>query len=343
MIKAYRRSRKKKELFMKREEVRWGILGKANISSRVVSALLAGGSGVLRAVASRDEAKARAWAVETGAKLSFGSYGDLIGSGEVDAVYIPLPNTLHREWAVKALEAGCNVLCEKPLAMSAAEAKEISGAAGRNGRHVAEAFMYRHHPQWDVVMSCIKSGSIGKIRSIYSRFTFMNDDPASVTASAELGGGALLDVGCYCVDASRLLMGCDPARVSAFERRSDVDEMLLGMMEFPGGVTAQFECGIDTFERHLFEVNGTEGSIVMESPWVPGMEAPVVKLMQNDSPARVLRTQAVDPYAMEVCEFAAVCAGEAAARWPVAWSVGNMKTIDALFISAKEGRIVDVE
>lgn len=321
---------------------RWGILGTADISRRIIQALRAIQGCELRAVASRDPAKARAWAAEHGIPLAFGSYDALLQSGEVDFIYNPLPNSLHAEWTIKALEAGLPVLCEKPLAVDAAEARAIAGVAEKTGLHVAEGFMYRFHPQWDRALLLLRDGAIGEAVYLDSVFTFRLDDPSANPASAILAGGALRDVGCYCVNFSRLVAGAEPLRVSAFARYAAVDETLIGLLEFPGSLLAHFATGIAAYERHGAEITGTTGSLRLTRPWVPGDEPGRLVLSRENRPAEEILVPPVDSYRLEVEDFIAVATGAARPRWPLADAVANLVVLDALFASARELRVVSL-
>ncbi|MDP8254544.1 MAG: Gfo/Idh/MocA family oxidoreductase [Candidatus Alcyoniella australis] len=324
------------------EPPRWGILGTAEIAESTIRAIKAGTSSELRAIASRDLSRAEHWAQRHSIALAFGSYQELLASGEVDLVYVPLPNSLHAQWTIQALESGHHVLCEKPLAIDAAQAERIAQTAARCDRHVAEGFMYRLHPQWQRVRELIADNAVGRLSSLYSRFTFMLDDPTANPASSKLAGGALMDVGCYCVNFSRMIAGCEPLRVSAFERRNEVDLLMLGQLEFPHGLLAQFETSIDNYERHGAQIAGTRGSIELESPWIPGDEpATIVLRREGFAPERII-IEPADSYKLQVEHFVEVCQGQEQPRWPIDDSVANMHVIDALLRSAREQRTIKV-
>jgi predicted dehydrogenase len=321
--------------------VRWGILGTANIAEAVVRGIRESDNSVLSAVASRTEARANAWAQQHEIPRAFASYDALLAAGEVDAIYVPLPNALHAAWTVRALEAGYPVLCEKPLAANAAEARAIAAASARTGRPVAEAFMYRFHPQWDRALALVRDGAIGEVASLHGQFTFLLDDPTAICASAELAGGALMDVGCYCVDFARQVAGREPLRATAFGNfgqrpANSVDRTMVGLLEFSGGLLAHFETSIASFERHRAEIAGTAGSIVFESPWVPGDNPARLVVRRPDAPPEEIVVPAANSYRLEVEDFAAACRGEKAPRWPIADGVANMTVIDALYASARK-------
>ncbi|MBI5528297.1 MAG: Gfo/Idh/MocA family oxidoreductase [Deltaproteobacteria bacterium] len=313
---------------------RWGILGTANIAGTFVDAVRRVPGAEVRAVASRSLSRAEEWARAQEVPRAFGSYLKLIESGEIDAVYLPLPNSLHDEWCLRAIENGLPVLCEKPFALNAAQAEAVAEASVRSGVPVAEAFMYRFHPIYEKVLSAIAAGRIGALKTIASRFTFLLDDRNSISASAELGGGALMDVGCYCVNLSRLIARAEPVRASAVAHMGEVDETMAGVLEFSGGITASFEASVESFERHGAEIAGSEGSIIIEKPWFPG----------EDGASFVLRTPAGDEtvetpggngYVLEIEDFMRAVLDKHPPRWPVEDAVKNMAVIDALYRSVR--------
>ena len=325
--------------------LRWGILGTADIATETIRALSNSAChecGTVRAIASRDLQRAKLYAHKYEIPLAFGSYEDLLAAGVVDVVYIPLPNSLHAQWTIRAMETGHHVLCEKPIAISADQALEVAEASKRTGFHVAEAFMYRHHPQWSTVAELISSGSIGDVVSLNSRFTFLLDDPSANPASKELAGGALMDVGCYCVHFSRMITKAEPIQVSAMEKRGEVDEAMIGMMEFPGGVLAQFETGINSFEKHGVEITGTRGSIVLDQPWVPGDRLALIKIYNEDQPMRTITVPPANSYFLQANQFTVDCIEDGPPRWSIADAVANMRVIDALFESAATGKTIAV-
>jgi predicted dehydrogenase len=283
----------------------------------------------LCAVASRSPDKARQFAQHHSIPLAFSSYGELLASGEVDAVYVPLPNSLHAEWTVRAVEAGLHVLCEKPLATTPGEARVIARAAAAAGRIVVEAFMYRHHPVYSQVLDRIRSGAIGPVVALDSEFSFLLDEPGSIVASAELGGGALADVGCYCVSFSRLIAGSEPSRVTAYASGGEVDDSMVGLLEFPNGILARFFTSIQAAERHRAEIRGTTGTILLESPWHPGEASAAFRLQRHGREDEVISVPGADPYVLQVDDFVRACTGSTP-RWPIEDAIANMEVLDAL-------------
>ena len=322
--------------------IRWGILSTANISRAIIRGIGLSHASCVQAVASREWTRANEWAKEHGIPRAFGSYEDMIASGEVDIVYNPLPNSLHAEWTIKALEAGLAVLCEKPFTVNAAEAREVLAAAKRTGRIVAEAFMYRFHPIYAEVLDHIRNGAIGDVISIRSVFAFNLEDRSSITASKELAGGALMDVGCYCVNLSRMIAGCEPVRACASERRTTVDDTLAGALEFPNGVLAQLECSIESHARDRAEIAGTEGMIVLGKPWFPGEEQGRILLHRGDTEEEI-STPGANCYHLEIEDFVMAYKTHQPLRWPPEDAVANMAVIDALYRSAKEGQAAPIE
>lgn len=325
------------------DRIRWGILGTADIATELVRAIAASDNGQVAAVASRSEARARAWADEHGVPRAFGSYDELLDAGElVDAVYLPLPNSLHAEWTIRALEAGFPVLCEKPLAVDADQARQVAEVARRVGKPVAEGFMYRLHPLYERVGELIAAGQIGELTSLDAEFSFFLADRDAIPASAELAGGALMDVGCYCVHLARTLAGEQPERVGAFCRvRDGVDDSLVGLLDFPGGLLARFECSIASCERHRVAINGTRASLVLDDPWIPGLEDTSLRLCRWGQPDEVVAVPGADAYRLEVERFADICLG----RIPdpgLADAVANMQVLDALLLAANDDRVVPV-
>ena len=323
------------------EMIRWGVLGTASIAASIAEGIRRSSNGVLAAIASRDETRAQAWAQRFAVPHTFGSYEALLHSGKVDAVYIPLPNALHAQWTIRALEAGLPVLCEKPLTANAAEAREMLRARDRTGLPVAEAFMYRFHPMYARVLECLRNGDIGDVVSMQATFSFFNDDPGSVVASAELAGGALRDVGCYPVNLARLVAGCEPVRAAAMMRGASVDDTLVGTLEFPNGMLAQVECSIECFERVRAEIVGTKGAILIESPWNPGDDRAEFIIRREGAEERVA-TPGGHRFQLEVEDFANALLTGAALRWPLEDAVNNMAALDALITSARFGNVVGI-
>src|ERR1700682_3092993 len=256
--------------------VKWGIMSTANINRKVIPGAHASPKVELVAVASRDRARADEYAKTWEIPRAYGSYDALLADPAVEAVYISLPNSMHCEWAIKALEAGKHVLCEKPLSRHPNEVEAAFDAADRAGRLLSEAFMYRHNPQTKRAKQLVDEGAIGELRLIRSAFSYSLYDENNIRLHAGLEGGALMDVGCYCVSASRLFGG-DPEKVygEAWFGPSGTDWVFGGVLRFPGNVIALLDSGTAMPERDELEVIGSEGSLFLDDPWhctVPGIE-----------------------------------------------------------------------
>jgi len=223
-------------------------------------------------VASRSESAARAFAEETGIPRHYGTYESLLEDQGIDAVYIPLPNNMHKGWTIRAAEAGKHVLCEKPLALDAAECEEMAAAAAEHGVKLMEAFMYRFHPRTRRVIDMVREGVVGELKTIRSAFTFRLSRPDNIRWMPEFGGGALMDVGCYCVNVSRTIVGEEPVQVQATATRADtgVDDHLVGILRFPSGVVAHFDCALTMERCEFYEVAGTEAHFRVPAAFLPG-------------------------------------------------------------------------
>jgi len=319
---------------------RWGLLGTARINRAVIPPLRASQDNRLLAVASRDAARAAAYALEWGIERAHGSYEALLADEEIDAVYIPLPNHLHAEWAIKAAAAGKHVLCEKPLALRVDEVDAIEAAARKHGVVVAEAFMYRHHPQTTKLVELVRSGAIGELRVIRTAFSYSLYDAGNIRLRTDVEGGALMDVGCYCVSGARLLGG-EPESVTGAAHIGSIgtDWVFTGLMRFPGDVVALFDCGTSLGDRDELEAIGTEGSLFLDDPW--HCQEPVIELRRGDSVERI-EVEGANPYRLELEDLNAAIRGERAPLLGRADALGQVRAIDALFRSAETGTVVSL-
>ncbi|MNO13867.1 1,5-anhydro-D-fructose reductase [compost metagenome] len=321
------------------QKLRWGIMGCAQIATgSVMPAIQESETGIIQAVASRGLEKCSAVAKEFGVQQAYGSYEELLADPDIDAVYIPLPNHLHREWVIRAAEAGKHVLCEKPIALNSQEAAEMVAACRRAGVHLAEAYMYRHHPRIAEVQEIIASGEIGDLRSIRGTFTY-NDagDTSNIRFKSAWGGGSLYDVGCYPLSAARLLFGAEPEAVTVqaiFSPEHDnVDMMASGLVEFPGGVSLIFDCGMWAYNRQLLEVLGTEGRIEIPMPFNARFDDAEF-FVYSGGEVRRARATGANPYVRQADDFAAAVFGAAplvAAEDPVL----NMTLVESCLASAR--------
>ncbi|MNB65798.1 Glucose--fructose oxidoreductase precursor [compost metagenome] len=330
-----------------RRKLRFGILGCAQIATgSVIPAIAESESAVVQAVASRGLDKSGRVAREFGIKSAYGSYEELLQDPEVDAVYIPLPNHLHRQWAIRAAEAGKHVLCEKPIALNAAEAEEIVQACRKAGVHLAEAFMYRHHPRYEEIRNVLQSGEIGELRAIRGSFTY-NDasDTSNIRFRSEWGGGSLYDIGCYPLTAARMLFDAEPEAVTVHSLFSpdhgNVDMMSSGLVEFPGGLSLLFECGMWAYNRQLLEIIGTKGLIEIPMPFNARTEDAGF-IVHGENGRREAAAPGANPYTRQADQFAAAVFGEAPPLYEPEDAIQNMKLMDACLASATGRRRVEL-
>jgi xylose dehydrogenase (NAD/NADP) len=325
-----------------KEKLKWGILGCANIARRaVIPGLHLSELNEAAAIASRDADKAKRTAEELNIPVAYDSYEALLADDSIDVVYIPLPNHLHREWAIRAAEAGKHILCEKPLALTEREAAEMAEAAAKAGVRLAEAFMYRHHPRYDTIKEIIASGEIGEIRGIRGAFTFNNaGDKKNVRYRKDWGGGSIYDVGCYPISAARLLLGREPeaATVNALfsPEHDDVDMMASGLIEFPGSVALAFDCGMWAAPRNTLEVLGSEGIIEVPSAYITPTPGSGNFFVTSNGVRREVEVPHVNAYTEQADHLARVIKGETEQRFEPSDAVRNMKVIDACLKSARE-------
>jgi len=332
---------------MSEPRLRWGVLSTARIGRRAVNpAIQASANGELVAVASREEERARIFAQEGGIPQAFGSYEALLEDAAVDAIYNPLPNSLHREWTIRAAEQGKHILCEKPLALDSAECREMQAAAAANGVKLMEAFMYRFHPRTERVLGMVRDGAIGELKQIRSSFTFELDRPDDIRWDPELGGGALMDVGCYCVNLSRTFAGTEPVEVRAMANFHDsgVDRQMAGSLRFENGLLAHFDCALNMEGTQVYHIFGTEGHVRVLEAFVPGAEATSVEMFDIEDNLTRVPTPGDDQYRLMVEHFAHCVLNDRPVRWGPDDAELNMRVIQALYESArKEGEVVAVE
>jgi predicted dehydrogenase len=309
--------------------LRWGILGTGMIAGKFASQLPETSRGTLAGVGSRSLESATRFCDEHGG-LPHGSYASLVDDASIDAIYISLPNGLHREWSMRALDAGKHVLCEKPMALNHAEAVDMFDAAERCGRHLVEAFMYRCQPFIDEVLSLVRDGAVGEVRLIRTNFTYSR--PISSTDAryvVEQGGGALMDVGCYCFNLARAITGAEPtsSHVVGHLHESGVDDWAAGTLTFPGDVLATFTCGMRVSSDHTTYICGSDGYIEVEFPWLGDGRFHIVGPDGRES-RRV--ASSLPHYALEAERFAGVVQDGDAPWIPPADTLGNLALLDQL-------------
>ena len=318
--------------------VKWGILSTADINRKVIPGAHASPKVDLVAVASRDQARADAYAQKWEIERAYGTYEALLADPEIEAVYISLPNTLHSEWSIKALDAGKHVLCEKPFSRHVDEVEAAFDAAERNGRLLSEAFMYRHNPQTTRVKELVDGGAIGELRLIRSAFSYALYDEDNIRLRTDVEGGALMDVGCYTVSGSRLFGG-EPERVygEAWFGPSGTDWVFGGTLRFPGDVIALFDCGTALPERDELEAIGSEGSVFLDDPWHCNVQ--VIELRRGGGVERI-ELERVDSYRLELENVSDAIRGEGELLLGRADALGQARALEALYASATSGAAV---
>jgi D-xylose 1-dehydrogenase (NADP+, D-xylono-1,5-lactone-forming) len=325
---------------MSYEPVRWGLLSTAHINRLLIPPAKASPKLDVVAVASRDAARAEAYAREWGIPRAHGTYEGLLDDPDIEAIYISLPNSLHVEWSIKALEAGKHVLVEKPFDKRPERVEEAFDAAERAGRLLTEAFMYRHNPQTKRLTELVEGGAIGNPQTIRAAFSYSLYDAGNVRLRTDVEGGALMDVGCYCVSGSRLLGG-EPTRVFGEQLvgPTGVDVRFHGTMRFQSGVVSQWDCGMVMPERDELEVIGDEASLFLDDPW--HCRTPVIELRRDGDGERI-ELEPVDSYGLELENLSDAIRGVGEPLLGREDAVGQARAIEALFRSAEDGAVVEL-
>ena len=327
-------------------KIRWGVLGVAKIATeKVIPAMQRGQWSEVTAIASRDIDKARAAAARLGVPKSFGTYEELLADKDIDAIYNPLPNHLHVPWSINAAECGKHVLCEKPIALSADEARQLIAVRDRTGVKMQEAFMVRTHPQWIAVKEIVTSGRIGDVKSMLGVFSYTNRDPANIRNQTAAGGGALMDIGCYLVYTSRFIFGREPLRVTGAVERDPVmgtDRLTSVLLDYGSGHAAG-SCSTQMVFAQRMQFYGTLGRIELPIPF----NAP------PDRPTRIIIDTGADLFGggishidIDTCNqytiqgdlFSKAILDDTPVPSPLEDAVRNMVCIDAIFRSSETGR-----
>jgi predicted dehydrogenase len=324
--------------------LRWGILSTAKIGrEKVIPGIQAADRCEVVAIGSRDADRASQVARQLRIPKVHGSYESLLGDPEVDAVYIPLPNHLHREWTIAAARAGKHVLCEKPIGLTAGEAEEMAGVCATEGVLLMEAFMYRLHPSWVAVREIVGSGRIGELRAVQSWFSYFNDDPTNIRNIRKYGGGALMDIGCYSVNLSRMLFGAEPDRIQASITRdpaSGVDVLTSALLGFGDGI-ATFTCSTRAEPDQRVHIYGTEGRVAIAIPFnIPPDRPTEVSVTAGGDPpvapnTEVLTFEPADQYAVQAGAFASAVLDGGTVPLPPGDSIANMRVIEAIVAAAE--------
>jgi predicted dehydrogenase len=327
-------------------KVRWGVLGVAKIATeKVIPAMQRGEWSTVTAIASRDPEKARAAAARLGIAKAYGSYDELLADPEIDAIYNPLPNDLHVPWTIRAAERGKHVLCEKPVALTAAEARTLIAARDRTGVRIQEAFMVRTHPQWLKVRELVRGGAIGGLRAMVGVFSFFNRDPANIRNLPAAGGGALMDIGCYLINTSRFVFEREPARVSGLiERDPDmgVDRLTSLMLDYGSG-HAVGTCSTQMVPFQRIQILGTTGRLELDIPFNAPPDRPCRIVLDSGADlfgggATTIDIDTCNQYTIQGDRFSKAIVADEAVPVPLEDAVQNMACIDAVVRSATSGR-----
>jgi predicted dehydrogenase len=326
---------------MTQQTLRWGVIGTARIADELVRAWSLSKTNDLVAVASRNLDAAKTWAKQKGAAHAFGSYEAMLASNELDAVYIPLPNNLHVEWTVRAAQAGKHVLCEKPLADNAPDVEQVIAARDRSGVTIMEAFMYRFHPKTLKAKQLVDDGAVGDVRVIRATFGFFLRDLNNIRNQKHLAGGSLMDVGCYPVNLSRFMLDAEPIAVQAHAvwGASGVDHVFAGVLEFPGGRVALIDSSFLIEMHQWYGISGDKGHIGVTAPFRIS-EEPQVILYDHAGHHEDVHVPGANEYHMMIDHFAAAVASHSAPAYTLENSLGQARTIGALYQSARTGERV---
>ena len=321
------------------KKVRWGVLSTANIGlEKVLPAMQKGEYCEITAMASQNLERGKAAAAQLGIPQAYGSYEELLADDNIDAVYIPLPNHLHVPWTKKALEAGKHVLCEKPIGLNTAEAEDLLACAKKHSQlKVMEAFMYRHHPQWLKAQQLVNEGKIGNLLNIHSFFSYYNADPANIRNMAEIGGGGLMDIGCYCISLARFIFNSEPQRVLGkmeYDPEFKTDRLCSGQLDF-GDQSSTFTCATQLTSYQRVNIFGTEGRIEIEIPFNAPPDQPCRIWHQQDEKLEEITFELCDQYTIQGDLFSQAILNKTEVPTPLVDSVKNMRVLDAVINSAE--------
>jgi predicted dehydrogenase len=328
------------------KKVRWGILSTAKIGrEKVIPAMQAGKLCEVVALASRNKEQGKLMAEQLNIPVVYNSYDQLLNDPQIDAVYIPLPNHLHVEWAIKSLKADKHVLCEKPIGLSAAEAKQLLETARKKPQlKIMEAFMYRFHPQWQQAKKMVNDGKIGKLKTIQSFFSYFNIDPNNIRNQKDMGGGGMMDIGCYCISISRFIFGDEPLRVLAdveYDPVLHTDHIASGILDFSGG-TATFTCSTQLVPYQRVNIMGIRGRIEIEIPFNAPTNKPTRIWLHTKDNTEEIVFDTADQYTLQCDQFSKAILNNEPVPTPLEDAVNNMKVIEAVFESAREKKFVAV-
>lgn len=323
------------------KKIRWGILSTAKIArEKVIPAMQAGKYCEVVAIASRNKEQAIATAAALNIPKVFGSYEELLSSSNIDAVYIPLPNHLHVDWAIKALQAGKHVLCEKPIGLSVDETEKLLAVAKQFPQlKIMEAFMYRFHPQWLHAKKLVNDGAVGELKNIQSFFSYYNIDPNNIRNKKETGGGGMMDIGCYCISVARFIFGKEPTKVFGNVETDPLlhtDILTSGILDFENG-SSTFTCSTQLMPYQRVNIIGTQARIEMEIPFNAPPDKPTCIWLHTKNDSEEIIFAAVDQYTLQGDAFSKAILSNEALPTNLEDAVNNMKVIEAVFESADDG------
>jgi predicted dehydrogenase len=323
------------------KKLRWGILSTSNFAlTKIVPAFRKCEYAEFTAIASRDLQKAQRVAAEQGIAKAYGSYEELLADPEIDVIYNPLPNHMHVPWSIKALEAGKHVLCEKPIALSSAEAMSLLNEAKKYPQQkVMEAFMYRHHPQWQLAKQLVEEGKIGELRTIQSFFSYFNKNADNIRNIADVGGGGMMDIGCYNISLSRFIFDAEPQRVLGileYDPAFKTDRIASGILDFGRG-TSTFTCSTQLSPYQRVNIFGTEGRVEIEIPFNAPPDRPCRIWHQHGNETEKIEFEVCDQYTIQGDLFSQAVMNDTPVPTPLEDAVANMKVIEALFESGRMG------
>lgn len=323
--------------------LRWGLLGTARINQAVIDPIRSSNNSQLMAVASRSQDKAARYAESWGIPHYYGSYDALLADPEIEVIYNSLPNGLHAEWSIKALLMGKHVLCEKPLTTSTQDMDTVKDTVMKTGKVIAEAFMYRHHPQTLLIKEMVDDGELGYLQLIRGSFCYTSTRPNSPRFDLQLGGGSLWDVGCYPISYARYLTGEDPGEVygSQVSGPTRIDLLYAGQLNFPGGVISQFECSFITPSKSLMEITGNKGRITIPEPYKPGIRTRI--LLERDGHTQEIWIDGAELYRGEIEDLENAILLKTPPRISLDDSRGNIATIEALYESARLSKSMSIQ
>lgn len=328
------------------DKIRWGILSTARIGTlQVIPAMQQGQFCDVTAIASRNLDRAKQVAAELGIPHTYGSYEELLADPEIDAIYNPLPNHMHVPWSIKAIEAGKHVLCEKPIGLSAVEGQQLLDCATAHPElKVMEAFMYRHHPQWQSAKNLVQAGKIGTLRTIQSFFSYFNDDPQNIRNQRDIGGGGLMDIGCYPISLSRFIFGAEPQRVSGFaeyDSNLGTDHLASATLDFGNG-TSTFTCSTQLNPYQRVHIHGTTGRIEIEIPFNAPIDRPCKIWLQTGTEMEEIELELCNQYTIQGDLMSQAILNNTPVPTPLADAIGNMRVIEAIVDSNRSGNWVSL-